>query len=156
VSRDNHPRDILLRPVVSEKSYGLLDEGKYTFVVAPGANKTQIRLAVEAVFGVKVTGVNTLNRPGKRRRTRVRDARITVAGGLQQGRERIRGNPVVIDDQYARHRALPLPRGSGPTRAHGSLLHAGRRAAFIFPRRQLRLARCLSIATFTRTRSHGL
>ena len=64
------PRDILLRPVISEKSYGLLDEGKYTFVVAPDANKTQIRLAVEAVFGVKVTGVNTLNRAGKRRRTR--------------------------------------------------------------------------------------
>ena len=70
MSRDTNPRDILLRPVVSEKSYGLLDEGKYTFVVAPDANKTQIRLAVEAVFGVKVTGVNTLNRPGKRRRTR--------------------------------------------------------------------------------------
>ena len=51
MSRDNNPRDILLRPVVSEKSYGLLDEGKYTFVVAPDANKTQIRLAVEAVFG---------------------------------------------------------------------------------------------------------
>ena len=64
------PRDVLLKPVVSEKSYALLDEGKYTFIVAPGANKTQIRLAVEAVFGVKVTGVNTLNRPGKRRRTR--------------------------------------------------------------------------------------
>ena len=70
MSRDNNPRDILLRPVVSEKSYGLLDEGKYTFVVAPDANKTQIRLAVEAVFGVKVTGVNTINRAGKRRRTR--------------------------------------------------------------------------------------
>ena len=70
MSRDNNPRDILLRPVVSEKSYGLLDEGKYTFVVDPAANKTQIRLAVEAVFGVKVTGVNTVNRPGKRRRTR--------------------------------------------------------------------------------------
>jgi large subunit ribosomal protein L23 len=70
VSRDPNPRDILLRPVVSEKSYGLLDEGKYTFVVAPEANKTQIRIAIEAVFGVKVTGVNTLNRPGKRRRTR--------------------------------------------------------------------------------------
>src|SRR6478609_11746488 len=64
------PRDVLLKPVVSEKSYALLDEGKYTFVVAPGANKTQIKQAVEAVFGVKVTGVNTLNRPGKRRRTR--------------------------------------------------------------------------------------
>jgi large subunit ribosomal protein L23 len=70
VNRDGNPRDILLRPVVSEKSYGLLDEGKYTFVVAPDANKTQIRIAVESVFGVKVTGVNTLNRPGKRRRTR--------------------------------------------------------------------------------------
>ena len=63
-------RDILLRPVVSEKSYGLLDEGKYTFVVAPEANKTQIKQAVEEVFRVKVTDVNTLNRPGKRRRTR--------------------------------------------------------------------------------------
>jgi large subunit ribosomal protein L23 len=70
VSREANPRDILLRPVVSEKSYGLLDEGKYTFIVDPDANKTQIRIAVESVFGVKVTGVNTLNRPGKRRRTR--------------------------------------------------------------------------------------
>ena len=65
-----NPRDILLKPVVSEKSYGLLDEGKYTFVVAPEANKTQIKQAVEEVFRVKVTGVNTLNRQGKRRRTR--------------------------------------------------------------------------------------
>ena len=70
MSRIYNPRDILLRPVVSEKSYGLLDEGKYTFVVAPDANKTQIKMAVEDVFRVKVTGVNTLNRPGKRRRTR--------------------------------------------------------------------------------------
>jgi large subunit ribosomal protein L23 len=70
VSRIYNPRDILLRPVVSEKSYGLLDEGKYTFIVAPDANKTQIKQAVEEVFRVKVTGVNTLNRPGKRRRTR--------------------------------------------------------------------------------------
>ena len=70
MSREHNPRDVLLRPVVSEKSYGLLDEGKYTFIVAPDANKTQIRLAVEEVFRVKVTGVNTLNRPGKRRRTR--------------------------------------------------------------------------------------
>jgi large subunit ribosomal protein L23 len=66
----DNPRDVLVRPVISEKSYGLLDEGKYTFIVAPDANKTQIRLAVEQVFGVKVTGVNTANRPGKRRRTR--------------------------------------------------------------------------------------
>jgi len=70
VTRIYNPRDILLRPVVSEKSYGLLDEGKYTFIVAPDANKTQIKQAVEEVFRVKVTGVNTLNRQGKRRRTR--------------------------------------------------------------------------------------
>jgi large subunit ribosomal protein L23 len=60
VSRIYNHRDILLRPVVSEKSYGLLDEGKYTFVVAPDANKTQIKQAVEEVFRVKVTGVKTL------------------------------------------------------------------------------------------------
>ena len=70
MSRQYNPRDILLRPVVSEKSYGLLDEGKYTFIVAPDANKTQIKMAVEDVFRVKVTGVNTLNRQGKRRQTR--------------------------------------------------------------------------------------
>jgi large subunit ribosomal protein L23 len=64
------PRDILLAPVVSEKSYGLLDEGKYTFLVDPRANKTEIKIAVEKVFGVKVRSVNTLNRQGKTRRTR--------------------------------------------------------------------------------------
>ena len=63
-------RDILVKPVVSEKSYALLDENKYTFIVAPGANKTQIKQAVQAVFSVKVTGVNTINRQGKRKRTR--------------------------------------------------------------------------------------
>ncbi|TDC86544.1 50S ribosomal protein L23 [Actinomadura sp. 7K507] len=64
------PRDVIIAPVVSEKSYGLLDENKYTFVVRPDANKTQIKQAVESVFGVKVTSVNTLNRQGKRKRTR--------------------------------------------------------------------------------------
>ncbi|MEO5659391.1 MAG: 50S ribosomal protein L23 [Polaromonas sp.] len=64
------PRDILLAPVVSEKSYGLLDEGKYTFIVDPRANKTEIKIAVENVFGVKVDSVNTLNRQGKTRRTK--------------------------------------------------------------------------------------
>lgn len=64
------PRDILIAPVVSEKSYGLLDENKYTFIVAPEANKTQIKIAVEQVFGVKVLSVNTNNRDGKRVRTR--------------------------------------------------------------------------------------
>ena len=64
------PRDILVAPVISEKSYGLLDENKYTFIVSPDANKTQIKIAVEQVFGVKVTLVNTANRAGKRVRTR--------------------------------------------------------------------------------------
>ena len=53
------PRDVLVKPVVSEKSYALLDENKYTFSVAPGSNKTQIKQAVEAVFSVKVTGVSS-------------------------------------------------------------------------------------------------
>jgi large subunit ribosomal protein L23 len=70
VSKVSNPRDVLLRPVISEKSYRLVDNNKYTFVVAPGANRTEIRQAVEQIFGVRVTGVNTLNRPGKRRRTR--------------------------------------------------------------------------------------
>ncbi|SNC62808.1 large subunit ribosomal protein L23 [Kytococcus aerolatus] len=64
------PRDILLAPVVSEKSYALLDEGKYTFLVDPRANKTEIKLAVEKIFDVKVASVHTMNRVGKARRTR--------------------------------------------------------------------------------------
>ena len=63
-------RDVILRPVVSEKSYNLLDDGKYTFVVDPRANKTEIKLAIEKIFNVKVESINTLNRPGKTRRTR--------------------------------------------------------------------------------------
>ncbi len=63
-------RDVLIAPVVSEKSYGLLDANKYTFLVHKNANKTEIKIAVEQVFNVKVTSVNTLNRPGKKRRTR--------------------------------------------------------------------------------------
>ena len=68
--RITDPRDVLIAPVISEKSYGLLDENKYTFIVSPDANKTQIKLAVEQVFGVKVTGVNedfnqTLERAGR-------------------------------------------------------------------------------------------
>ena len=64
------PRDIILKPVVSEKSYGLIDEGKYTFIVDPRASKTEIKLAIEQVFGVKVAKINTLNLKGKTRRTR--------------------------------------------------------------------------------------
>ena len=63
-------RDVLLAPVVSEKSYALLDENKYTFLVHPDSNKTEIKIAVEKIFNVKVTSVNTINRAGKRRRTR--------------------------------------------------------------------------------------
>ncbi|MDA8044696.1 MAG: 50S ribosomal protein L23 [Actinomycetota bacterium] len=64
------PRSVIIKPVVSEKSYGLLDAGVYTFIVAPGANKIEIRQAVEQIFGVNVVKVNTLNRPGKRKRNR--------------------------------------------------------------------------------------
>jgi large subunit ribosomal protein L23 len=64
------PRDVLIAPVISEKSYGLLEDNRYTFIVAPKANKTEIKIAVQQVFGVKVISVNTLNRPGKRKRTR--------------------------------------------------------------------------------------
>ena len=63
-------RDVLIAPVVSEKSYSLLDQNKYTFLVHRDSNKTEIKIAVEQVFNVKVTAVNTLNRPGKTRRTR--------------------------------------------------------------------------------------
>ena len=65
-----HARDILIAPVVSEKSYGLLDEGKYTFIVDPRSNKPEIKIAVEEIFWVKVVSVHTMNRPGKARRTR--------------------------------------------------------------------------------------
>jgi large subunit ribosomal protein L23 len=64
------PRDVLQKPVISEKSYGLLDDNKYTFIVRPDANKTEIKIAVEKIFNVTVTSVNTLNRSGKRKRTR--------------------------------------------------------------------------------------
>ena len=65
-----NPREVLLAPIVSEKSYGLIDQGKYTFVVAPDANKTEIKIAIEKIFDVKVASVNTLNRKGKTRRTK--------------------------------------------------------------------------------------
>jgi large subunit ribosomal protein L23 len=64
------PRDVIIRPVVSEKSYGLLDSNVYTFVVHPEATKPEIHDAVEAIFGVRVVKVNTLNRNGKRKRNR--------------------------------------------------------------------------------------
>ena len=63
------PRDVILSPVVSEKSYGLIDQGKYTFEVDPRSNKTEIKLAIEKIFDVQVASINTLNRQGKTRRT---------------------------------------------------------------------------------------
>jgi large subunit ribosomal protein L23 len=64
------PRDIILAPVISEKSYGLLEDNVYTFIVHPDSNKTQIKIAIEKIFAVKVDSVNTANRKGKRKRTR--------------------------------------------------------------------------------------
>ncbi len=63
-------RDVLIAPVVSEKSYALLEENVYTFTVAPDASKPEIKKAVETLFEVEVLKVNTLNRKGKRKRNR--------------------------------------------------------------------------------------
>jgi len=65
-----NPRDVIYKPVVSEKSYALLDENTYTFIVDPNANKTEIKEAIQAIFSVRVANVNTLHRKGKRKRTR--------------------------------------------------------------------------------------
>jgi len=64
------PRDVILRPVVSEKSYTLLEDNVYTFEVHPGSSKPEIKDAVESIFNVDVLKVNTLNRKGKRKRNR--------------------------------------------------------------------------------------
>jgi large subunit ribosomal protein L23 len=83
------PRDIILAPVISEKAYGLIEDNVYTFIVAPSSNKTEIKIAVEKIFGVKVDSVNTNNRQGKRKRTRggfgqrksTKRAIVTLAAG---------------------------------------------------------------------------
>ena len=64
------PRDVIIAPVVSEKAYGLLEQNVYTCLVDPASNKTQIKIAIEEIFGVTVASVNTANRQGKRTRTR--------------------------------------------------------------------------------------
>ncbi|MGH2752703.1 MAG: 50S ribosomal protein L23 [Actinomycetota bacterium] len=69
-STKSDARDIVLAPVVSEKSYSLLDENAYTFIVHPHANKTEIRQAVEKIWDVQVVSVNTINRKGKTKRFR--------------------------------------------------------------------------------------
>jgi large subunit ribosomal protein L23 len=93
------PRDILLAPVISEKSYGLLEDHKYTFIVRPDANKTQVKIAVEKVFGVKVVSVNTANRKGKRKRTRAgfgkrKDTKRAIVTLAEGDRIDIFGGPV--------------------------------------------------------------
>lgn len=80
-----HPRDVIFEPVVSEKTYELLDQGHYTFLVHPDANKTQIKQAVEDIFGVKVARVNTMNRRGKTKRF-----------GLQWGKRKDTKRAIVI------------------------------------------------------------
>ena len=86
-----YPEDVVIAPEVSEKTYALLDEGVYTFRVHGDASKPEIRDAIEALFNVKVTRVNTLNKKGKRRRDRrtgtygkrpdIKRAYVTLADG---------------------------------------------------------------------------
>ena len=92
------PRDVVLAPVVSEKSYGLIDEGKYTFLVDPRSNKTEIKLAVEKIFSVKVDSINTINRTGKRKRTKFgwgqrKDTKRAIVS-LREGSIDIFGGPL--------------------------------------------------------------
>jgi large subunit ribosomal protein L23 len=87
------PRDIIIKPVVSEKSYAAYDGNVYTFLVAPDANKIEIRKAVEELFGKKVEKVATINRKGKRKRNRTsgvwssratrKRAIVTLAAGAE-------------------------------------------------------------------------
>ncbi len=85
-----NPRDIIIEPVVSEKSYDLIEHNNtYTFIVDPRANKTEVKEAVKAIFGVDVVRVNTQNRQGKVKRTgyqvgkrkNVKRALVTLAEG---------------------------------------------------------------------------
>ena len=92
-------RDVLIAPVVSEKSYTLLDANKYTFLVLPDANKTEIKIAIEKIFNVKVTSVNTLNRTGKTRRTKSglgkrKDTKRAIVSLAEGHRIDIFGGPV--------------------------------------------------------------
>ncbi len=92
-------REVLIAPVVSEKSYGMLDENKYTFIVAPDANKTEIKIAVEKIFKVRVLKVNTMNREGKSKITRYgvgkrRDTKRAIVQIAAGDRIDIFGGPV--------------------------------------------------------------
>ncbi|MBQ2945233.1 MAG: 50S ribosomal protein L23 [Clostridia bacterium] len=61
-------RDIIIRPIITEKSMGIIADKKYTFEVAKAADKTMIKKAVEEIFEVKVKKVNTINKRGKNKR----------------------------------------------------------------------------------------
>ncbi len=63
-----NPHEVLVKPIVTEKSSGMMAEGKYTFKVDKAANKIEIKHAVEAIFKVDVTDVKTMNMPGKLKR----------------------------------------------------------------------------------------
>ena len=63
------PREVIIRPIITEHSYDMMEHNVYTFEVAKDANKIQIAKAVEEIFGVKVAKVNTLNMQGKEKRT---------------------------------------------------------------------------------------
>jgi large subunit ribosomal protein L23 len=65
------PRDVVIRPVVSEKSYAGIEGNAYTFLVSPNANKTEIKEAIQQIWNVRVVSVNTMNRKGKVKRTRL-------------------------------------------------------------------------------------
>jgi large subunit ribosomal protein L23 len=83
------PRDVVIRPIVSEKSYAGLERNTYTFLVAPGSNKTEIKEAIQQIWNVRVTNVNTINRKGKVKTTRFAKGRrpdqkravVTLAAG---------------------------------------------------------------------------
>jgi large subunit ribosomal protein L23 len=93
------PRDIILAPVISEKSYALIEDNVYTFIVHPDSNKTQIKIAIEKIFAVKVDSVNTANRQGKRKRTRTgygkrKDTKRAIVTLAEGDRIDIFGGPV--------------------------------------------------------------
>jgi large subunit ribosomal protein L23 len=99
VSTITDPRDVIIRPVVSEKSYAALDGNWYTFLVHPDANKTQIKIAVAEIFNVRVLTVNTLNRQGKRKRTRTgwgkrKDTKRALVKLVEGDRIDVFGGPV--------------------------------------------------------------
>jgi large subunit ribosomal protein L23 len=83
------PRDVIIRPIVSEKSYAGLEANRYTFLVHPSANKTEIKEAIQKIWNVRVLGVNTMNRKGKVKKQRLVTGRrsdqkravVTLAAG---------------------------------------------------------------------------